>query len=598
MSSQTNFYQTNSEGLHVIKHRVLDNGSILTIYAKYYENALPAYSRFVFTLYNECGEQEWAVTPDISGNETLVVYRIFIAPDDSIILFASEGGSTPSPTLIKLSADGDFLWSKTYHMQAAPRGVTIAFKDNYIYFLSRANSINAGSDIRRFFLVKLDNEGEIIWKKRLFVPVQTGDVYIDEEGYFIFTSHKKMSKISFEGEVIFTKKYFIAGNEEGAHQRYIANVSNLRGGYYMVLNNSNVLGSFMTKTDKMGNILWTSPDLTGLYGTQDTLYSRAMSLSQDSENNIYLFSQIYSSPTNNNYSRFNLSKIDSETGNISYRKDIYYENTPPSIFNRIHDAQFLSTDTSFVYTGRKILNDETEVFILGKIRLNDFEETDCYYTENIETDDFIPEVVSVLDTAIVDSMNMFITVNDFTLKPYEIDDNLLCTSFTDYEITIDSLSTCGNNPIILDATTIGATVEYNWSDGTNLSTIEVIEPGNYQVEITVCGSKRLVTYKVGLSDACRCEFEFPNVFTPNGDGINDTFAPIGDCNDLGTYSFTIYSRWGEVIFESKNQQESWNGELKGRPVPADVYVYTFEYQGLSGQNEVQDKIIGDFTLIR
>lgn len=55
----------------------------------------------------------------------------------------------------------------------------------------------------------------------------------------------------------------------------------------------------------------------------------------------------------------------------------------------------------------------------------------------------------------------------------------------------------------------------------------------------------------------------PNTFTPNGDGINDLFSPI--CNGIlnGNYNLKIYNLGGEVIFETSNPDQDWDGTKRG-----------------------------------
>ncbi len=65
----------------------------------------------------------------------------------------------------------------------------------------------------------------------------------------------------------------------------------------------------------------------------------------------------------------------------------------------------------------------------------------------------------------------------------------------------------------------------------------------------------------------------PNAFTPNGDGINDVFHPIGNVIDLETYELSIYDRWGQVIFQSTDPYEGWDGTAGGKEVPNGVFVF-------------------------
>ena len=81
----------------------------------------------------------------------------------------------------------------------------------------------------------------------------------------------------------------------------------------------------------------------------------------------------------------------------------------------------------------------------------------------------------------------------------------------------------------------------------------------------VCGQKNLF---------------LPNTFSPNGDGSNERFFPRG----AGLFQvrfMKIFNRWGEQVFEKANfagnqSSEGWDGTYKGKPAPADVYVYVID----------------------
>ncbi len=66
----------------------------------------------------------------------------------------------------------------------------------------------------------------------------------------------------------------------------------------------------------------------------------------------------------------------------------------------------------------------------------------------------------------------------------------------------------------------------------------------------------------------------PNAFTPNGDGVNDYFMPI--LKSVVTVEFTIYNRWGEEIFYSRELRPRWDGTYKGIPVSNDIYTYKIQ----------------------
>jgi gliding motility-associated-like protein len=63
----------------------------------------------------------------------------------------------------------------------------------------------------------------------------------------------------------------------------------------------------------------------------------------------------------------------------------------------------------------------------------------------------------------------------------------------------------------------------------------------------------------------------PSAFTPNGDGLNDTFGAVGE--GIEAYQLIVYNRWGQVIFSSKNVDHKWDGLHNGRQVPQGEYSY-------------------------
>ncbi len=85
----------------------------------------------------------------------------------------------------------------------------------------------------------------------------------------------------------------------------------------------------------------------------------------------------------------------------------------------------------------------------------------------------------------------------------------------------------------------------------------------------------------------------PNAFTPNGDGANDFFAVYG--KSLKTVRMQIFDRWGELLFESYNQDNGWDGTYKGENLQPGVYVYKVTAAYLNGKTI--DKT-GSVTLIR
>ena len=81
----------------------------------------------------------------------------------------------------------------------------------------------------------------------------------------------------------------------------------------------------------------------------------------------------------------------------------------------------------------------------------------------------------------------------------------------------------------------------------------------------------------------------PNIFTPNGDGINEYFE-ITDLDKFMSNEILIYNRWGKKVFESNNYRGNWDGDN----VPDGVYFYTLRAKGYFGE----EKYRGSVTIMR
>lgn len=151
-----------------------------------------------------------------------------------------------------------------------------------------------------------------------------------------------------------------------------------------------------------------------------------------------------------------------------------------------------------------------------------------------------------------------------------------------------------------DSATIGTTYDmafvYSWGDGETNNFRPVYQAGVYSLTaVNSCGvstdSCEIVV------DPCECYFYLPNAFSPNGDGMNEEFKPVYDCR-IDTYRFLIFDRWGNIVFETKNPGDSWNGQHNNQSVQQDVYVVLVQYTGLSGSRMVNKEYRGHVTVLR
>ncbi len=120
------------------------------------------------------------------------------------------------------------------------------------------------------------------------------------------------------------------------------------------------------------------------------------------------------------------------------------------------------------------------------------------------------------------------------------------------------------------------------------------EEGTYDVKLVTennNGCTDTVLYNVTVKE--EIAVFYPNSFTPNGDGRNDFFQPIGA--SLEEYELTIWDRWGEQIYKG-NSQGAWTGNIKNssKPAPEGVYIFRIDLM----DEKFQDRIVlGRVTLV-
>ncbi|GIV29003.1 MAG: hypothetical protein KatS3mg028_0069 [Bacteroidia bacterium] len=88
----------------------------------------------------------------------------------------------------------------------------------------------------------------------------------------------------------------------------------------------------------------------------------------------------------------------------------------------------------------------------------------------------------------------------------------------------------------------------------------------------------------------------PDVFTPNGDGLNDVFNVRGAGFVEEGFEMRIYDRWGELIYKTNDVNKGWDGMVKGVPAKNDVYVY--KIRCFTTVQNIKKEFVGHVTLYR
>jgi gliding motility-associated-like protein len=160
-------------------------------------------------------------------------------------------------------------------------------------------------------------------------------------------------------------------------------------------------------------------------------------------------------------------------------------------------------------------------------------------------------------------------------------------------VRLPTVNAYANFPVQLQARNLGTQYTYQWLPGTGLSSSVIQNP--------VFSYDRSIEYRIRMTSAEGCDTEdvllvnvvnnndpsakpdllVPNAWTPNGDGHNDQLFPF-TINIRQLVYFRVFNRWGQLMYETKQLGQGWDGMYRGEKQPIDVYTWTAEAIGNDG----------------
>jgi gliding motility-associated-like protein len=125
-------------------------------------------------------------------------------------------------------------------------------------------------------------------------------------------------------------------------------------------------------------------------------------------------------------------------------------------------------------------------------------------------------------------------------------------------------------------------------------TFHLYDTGLYTVQLIAYAENECTDTMTKVNDievSPRGVVTIPDAFTPDGDGLNDVFIPVSLNLSKKNYIFQVINRWGEVVFESYDPEESWDGTYHGNRAQSGVYAWRFEGQFTSGRMIEKEGIV-------
>ncbi len=163
----------------------------------------------------------------------------------------------------------------------------------------------------------------------------------------------------------------------------------------------------------------------------------------------------------------------------------------------------------------------------------------------------------------------------------------------DYSLIENNLgsdtTTCLEAPLLLQPT-LHENGTFIWSDDEEQLERYIVETGYYELKTSLNGCSTSSEIFVEV-DSCLNKIYIPNSFSPNADGVNDVFHPLGD--DFQIVDFKVFDRWGNLVHEDIMP---WTGSRLGRDkCPLGVYVYVLNVR--NNRLNVNKLFKGSVTLL-
>ena len=238
----------------------------------------------------------------------------------------------------------------------------------------------------------------------------------------------------------------------------------------------------------------------------------------------------------------------------------------------------IATPSGGIFSGMNVWNDQycpNNGFIGVDLVNYNYTQSGCWFDTSINVQVYPRPTILPMTNGIVDENNVYHQICEGDTVSDVFDLVSVSGGFNQWYLFEDTIT---NNTLSVtwDMDGIFTFQGVRWDNGC------VSNPQTFNITLELCPNE---------------VFYIPNAFTPNGDERNNVFKPIITSGvDIFNYTFVIYNRWGQIIWESFNPNTGWDGTYNSIPCQDGVYTWKMRFK-VPKTDEIKE-FLGSFTLIR
>jgi gliding motility-associated-like protein len=544
---------------------------------------------------NSNGQLLWTKNKQVG---TYSIPQTVVESSDSGIVILGGGNYDPQSNgnndflfLFKTDSAGNDIWSKEFRLSASDRPVKLIKCAAGGFIMCSIGNYNLGI-YPSANIVRLDDNGSMLWSKTISVPYGLSPTAIVEtiNGNICMVSTAVGFNPFFSNDLAVC--YFDSmGNEiwskvfQSDYQSDCNFITTNSSGELFLSGRTFYMGrewdSFYLKLDAGGNPLFQKAYDAG---TSDGEIMRAGIAFDDGSS--LLIGDMGSFDERD----ITMLRVNAD-GNIRWARKYPFS---PNFTNYPYDVIHTS-DNAFVFTGD--IRPPATYRDAALVKTNDQGEVTCYLDTSVFTvyTDTFTEVTPVL--LITD--NLLLPVDSLISEPFNIiTEKTVCQQiFPIADFTFSEDTICTSQCVSFTDLSQNQPTEWYWTFANADSTYSILQnpeeicfpsKGKFNVTLVVTNvdGSSSVTKEINVGSECPVvPFVIPNVFTPNGDGINDFF----EIENLPVSAeISVYNRWGIEMFSSENKKRFWNGfDEKGSKANDGVYYYVVNDNGTIYKGTIQ-----------